>query len=61
MMPRWSGRSGCRSTFGGGNPSSRRDRLMAATTPGSPPHGRVHEMGDRQDLRGGHRRQRVLR
>ena len=24
-------------------------------------HGRAHEMGDRQDLRGGHRRQRVLR
>src|SRR5262249_51804360 len=23
-------------------------------------HGRAHEMGDRQDLRGGHRRQRVL-
>ena len=24
-------------------------------------HGRAHEMGDRQDLRGGDRRQRVLR
>src|SRR5215831_16139677 len=37
MMPRWSGRSGWRSTIGGGSPSSRRDRVMAATTPGSPP------------------------
>src|SRR5499433_3565817 len=26
MVPRWSGRSGCKSTIGGGSPSSRRDR-----------------------------------
>ena len=36
MVPRWSGRSGWRSTIGGGSPSSMRDRVMAATTPGEP-------------------------
>ena len=36
MLPRWSGRSGCRSTVGGGSPSFRRDRVMAATHPREP-------------------------